>query len=252
MKIPDIKKISKKAEVWKVGYEKIKGKWVIEYTRQNTTIPIDKKLLRKLGIKKGEEVLSIATYYGSWASAIADAGAIVDYSDASKSITAWAEKNLKGFRKFICSDYIYLPKKKLEYDWTFTFEALGGKQGLPIAYLRSLLNKKGGILVNFPRLDKQGNPVGSKDKRYPFIVKTLAKLYGAKAKVKNIFISVTRNRKPVKTNHKVYTIITNLKARKLAEKDIEALFSGKIRAGSRKRLNKIATLLIRPEFVKEI
>ena len=251
MKIPDLKKIAKEAEAWKVGYEKIKGKWVVKYTRQNTTIPADKKLLKKLGIKKGEKVLSIATYYGSWASAIAGAGAIVDYSDASKSITAWAKKNLKGFRKFICSDYIYLPKKKLEYDRTFTFEALGGKKGLPIAYLRSLLNKKGGILVNFPRLDKQGKPVGSKDKQYPLIVRTLAKLYGAKAKVKIIFISATRRGKPVKTHHRIYTIITNAKARKLAEKDIKGLFSGKMQNSSKKRLSRIAAI-ISPKFIKEI
>jgi len=251
MIIPDINTLSRKAEAWEVGFMKENDKWKPHKDRENTTIPTDKKLLEKLGIKKHDKVLSIATYYGSWANAISNAGAIVDYSDVSKSITAWAKKHLKGFRKFICSNYIYLPKKKLEYDWTFTFEALGGRHGLPIAYLRSLLNKKGGILVSFPRFDKLDKPIGGKEKSYPHIVRTLAKVYGAKAVVKNIFISADRKNKPVTTKHKLCQIITNEKARKLAEKDIRGLFSRKLQTDSKRRLSKIAAIMM-PEFVKEV
>lgn len=251
MIVPDINKITRKAEAWKVGYVKEEGKWLaIEY-KSNTTIPEDKSLLEKLGIKKGDKVLTIATYYGSWAIAIAEAGAIVDYSDVSKTITEWAKRNLKGFRKFIYSDYIYLPKRKLEYDWTFTFEALGGRQGLPIAYLRSLLNRKGGILVSFPRFDEHGKPIGGKEKSYPRIVRVLAKTYGAKASVKDVFISADWKNKPVRTKHKIYKVITNGRARRFAEKDIKGLFSGKLQVDSKRRLSNIAAI-IRPEFVKEV
>ncbi len=243
MKIPNIPKIAKKAEGRKVENYKF---------QHNATIPSDKDLLGKLGIKRGDKVLSIATYYGDWAKAIAKAGAIVDYSDVSKSMVSWAKRNLKGFGKYICSDYIYLPKKEQEYDWTFTFEALGVWQGLPLAYLRSLLNKKGGILVSFPRLDEHGKPVGGKEKVYPQLIKILGKIYGAKYKIKHLYFFASRHGDLVSAKHVIYAILTNSKARKLARKDIEALFLGKIQADSRKRLNKIATLLIRPEFVKEI
>ncbi|MAE49918.1 hypothetical protein CMI48_03765 [Candidatus Pacearchaeota archaeon] len=52
----------------------------LDALEQGTT-PQDKDLLRKLGIKKGESVLSIAGYYASWAKELQKAGAQVDYRE---------------------------------------------------------------------------------------------------------------------------------------------------------------------------
>jgi len=92
----------------------------------------------------------IAGYYGTWASKIAEAGAEVYYSDISRPMVRYARKKYGClFRDYICSNYEFMPKHAREYDWTFTFEACGGSQGLPIAYMRSLMNNKGGIIVLF-------------------------------------------------------------------------------------------------------
>ncbi len=190
IKIPNFQSIIKPNWSHKAGYgiSAEKGGFVKQKVAHQGTIPSDKNLLKKLGIKRKDKVLAIAGYYGDWASAIKHLGADVDYSDISHSLVNYAKRTFKKkFGRYICSGYEHLPKKTKEYDWTFTYEACGGNQGLPIAYLRSLLNNKGGILMVFKNI-KDPKSVGGKLKTYPHIVNTLSKVYDTSKNIKNIRI----------------------------------------------------------------
>ena len=254
MKIPNIKEILKPRWAHKPGFG-MTEKYVLHKRKsfQQSSAPEDPSLLKKLGIKKGDKVLAIAAYYASWASEIARLGAKVDYSDISKPMVNWAKKKYgRLFRKYICSNYELIPKKSKEYDWTFTFEACGGGSGLPIAYLRSLLNNKGGILVYHMRYGAAKVKMGGKPKTYPKIVKTLSKVYNCEHKIKKIKIKSHRiGKKTRPITHMIFVIKTNNKARKMAEKDLEVLFSNKKDKDSLKRLNKLCDA-ISDEYLKEL
>jgi len=178
--IPDLKKVLEPPkEFYKPGYGLKSSKGKLEILEQGT-IPEDEQLLKKLGIKKDEKVLAIATFYASWARKLKENGAKVDYSDISKELTNWAKKNYKiKFGKYICSNYELIPKKEKEYDWTFTYEACGGGKGLTLAYLRSLLNARGGILLIHLGDKKHQIANAPKIKNYPNIVKSLSKIYNS-------------------------------------------------------------------------
>lgn len=251
-KIPNMKEILKPRWAHNPGEAVGAGeKWHKQKILEQATTPEDPKLLKKLGIKKSDRILAIAAFYASWASKLADLGAKVDYSDISKSMVNYARKKHKNkFRKYICSGYEFLPKKSKEYDWTFTFEACGGSQGLPLAYLRSLMNNKGGILVLFLNLEKPEN-MGGKLKSYPKIVNNLAKIYGAKSIIKRLNIEGHKAGK-LKSSlpHMIYIIKTNKKARELTQQDLKALNSNKFSKESLERLNKLSKI-ISDEYLKE-
>ncbi|MFQ5531795.1 MAG: hypothetical protein ACE5ES_04230 [Candidatus Nanoarchaeia archaeon] len=227
--IPNLKKILIPRWAHKPGYGvNAKGFHKQDIWRQGT-IPEDKKLLQKLGIKKGDKVLAIASYYGDWAKELKKAGAKVDYSDVSKSMVNYVKKQKdRKFNRYIHSGYESIPKKPLEYDWTFTYEACGGGQGLPIAYLRSLLNNKGGILVLHYNL-KNPEAMGGKLDRYKMIVKNLAKAYGSKASVirKKIVAKGKTDKLTLNKIYIIHKITTNNPARKKAEIDIKVLWDTK-------------------------
>ena len=84
------------------------------------------------------------------------------------------------------------------------------------------------------------------------IVKTLSKIYGARYSIKEIKIRGHKKAKPTTyLTHKVYTIKTNNKAREIAKKDLDELFSNKISKDSLSRLNKFSKLM-KKEFLKEV
>ena len=224
-KIPDLKKILEPLWLHNPGEAVNQTGWHKRNVFMQGSIPKDPNILNKLGIKKGEKVLAIAGYYGDWDYALEKNGAKVDFSDVSKSIVNWVKKQKdRKFKRYIVSSYELIPKKEKEYDWSFTYEACGGGQGLPIAYLRSLLNKKGGILVLLIRLDEP-EKMGSKLKRYSLIVNQLAKAYGGKAIVIKKRIKAYRENKPIMNHiYIVHKILTNDKARELAKRDIEFLW----------------------------
>jgi len=250
-KIPNLKEILKPRWSHNPGEGVNQKGWHKQETRQQSSAPEDSNLLRKLGIKKREKVLAIAGYYASWASEIARLGAKVDYSDISSSMVKWAKRKYgKLFGKYLCSNYELIPKNTNEYDWTFTFEACGGGSGLPIAYLRSLLNKKGGILVLHMRYGEARKKMGGKPRTYPLIIKTLSKVYGAKYKIKGIKIRSHRFNKPMKMiSHKIFIVKTNEKARNLAKQDLDALSSNKFNPESLKRFNHFSKA-IAEEYIK--
>lgn len=264
IKIPNLKEILKPENSHEPGYGICThtGEFFKQTILEQGSTPEDRELLKKLGIKKNEKILAIAGYYASWASFIKSLDAMVDYSDISSSMVKWAKNKYKKlFRKYIVSNYELIPEKEKEYDWTFTFEACGGKRGLCIAYLRSLLNNKGGILVLLIREEKPEN-MGSKLKQYPTIVETLSKIYDCKysVEIKKIKGHVKGKESSV-LEHQISKIITNNKARELVKKDLEILdylkdkkkiiIKDKNTLSSIKRLNKL-TKIIEDKFVKEI
>ena len=252
-KIPNLKEILKPRWAHKPGFGMSK-RFALHKREsfQQSTAPEDKILLKKLGIKKGEKILAVAGYYASWASELARLGANVNYSDISKQMVKWSKKKYgKLFKKYICNNYELIPKKQNEYDWTFTFEACGGGSGLPIAYLRSLLNKKGGILVYSIRTGKSKVNMGNKPRTYPQIVKTLSKIYNIKFNVKEVTIRSHRFAKPtMMIKHRIHIIKTNEKARELAKSDLLALTKNKFSKNNLERLNALAEIL-EDDYVKE-
>ncbi|MGD9276898.1 MAG: hypothetical protein PVJ67_07035 [Candidatus Pacearchaeota archaeon] len=225
-KIPDLKKILEPPkEFYKPGYGLKSSKGKLEILEQGT-IPEDKQLLKKLGIKKGEKILAIATFYASWARKLKENGAKVDYSDISKELTNWAKKNYKRkFGKYVCSNYELIPKKEREYSWTFTYEACGGGRGLTLAYLRSLLNVKGGILLIHLGDKKHQIANAPKIKNYPNIVKILSKIYNSNFSVEKKKIKACKRGedKIVDYEFLVSKIKTNNQARKKAKIDLSIL-----------------------------
>lgn len=222
IRIPYLKKILQPSWAHKLGYGVNKTGWIKTKIWEQATIPKDPKLLEKLSIKKTDSILAVAGYYASWASKLAQAGADVTYSDISRSILNYVKKNVKTkFTNYICSNYELIPKKPKQYDWTFTFEACGGSQGLPVAYLRSLLNNKGGILVLF---FERGGRMGGKYRKYPRIVKTLSRIYKTNSSVKRLNIRGDKKGYPLTIlPHRVYTIKTNDVAREKASLDLKVL-----------------------------
>ena len=242
-RIPNIKELLKPRWAHKPGFGMSK-KFVLHKREsfQQSVDPEDKGLLAKLGVKKKEKVLAIAGYYASWASKLAKSGADMDYSDISRSLVNWSRKKYgRLFRKYICSNYELIPKIADEYDWTFTFEACGGGSGLPIAYLRSLLNKKGGILVYSIRYGEAKKNMGDKPRTYPLIAKTLSKVYGSEYKIKRVKIRGHRFEKPTEMiTHMIYIIRTNKKAKELAQDDLDALESNKFSKDNLERLTRFS------------
>lgn len=253
-KVPNMKEILKPRWSHKPGFG-MKEEYVLhkrEAFEQSST-PKDPNLLKKLGMKKGERVLAIAGYYASWASQIVRSGAKVDYSDISRSLVNWSHKKYgKLFGKYICSNYELIPKSEREYDWTFTYEACGGGSGLPIAYLRSLLNNKGGVMVLF--IDEE-NPkrMGGKLKKYPRIVKTLSKTYNAEYKIQYIKIKGHRIGNPTIKflQYMICTIKTNDKVREKAKSDLEAITSNKFSQENLRRITRFSKA-ISDKFLKEV
>jgi hypothetical protein len=239
--IPDINKIISKPEARTVegfftgGYFQ-KGKFYKKQRKTQATLPEDGNLLKKVGLAKNDKVLFIAGYYGNWPKALAKAGAIVYYTDVSKNLVNYARKNLKEKRikECFCSDFTLVPDKSLKYDWTFSFEPLGTRQGLPIAMLRSLLNRKGGKLIVYPRIVEMDRHFKS-SKPYTLIAKNLSMIYKTRYEIsrKAIEGKDQKNRKLTK-KHVIITIYASEPARRKVELDLKTLKY----IDSKKRINK--------------
>jgi len=226
LKIPNVKHILKPRWSHKPGFWMSKTYVLIKQEKigQGTT-PKIKDLIKNIGIKKGDKVLAIAGYYADWASVIARAGAHVDYSDISPTMVKYVKGEYRNlFKRYICSNYELIPKTLKEYDWTFTYEACGGASGLPLAYLRSLMNRKGGILVLFFN-KKHKKRMGTKPKNYSKIVKGLARIYNVEYKITEINI---KGKRKIKRSSGIlpfmmYTLKTNNRARIIVKQDLDVL-----------------------------
>lgn len=240
--IPNYNKILKSLEKWRIDAyrftENGKRVWRKKNERTQWTIPKDPKLLNKIGIKKTDKILFIAGYYGTWANALAKLGAKVTYTEGSEELVAFAENKYKenqNFVEFICRDFATIPQEPQQYDWTVSFEPVSDDIALPIAVLRSLLNKKGIIIIHYPR------KLVPQDKFLNY--KKIAKVYNCEFLRKEVFIDGFSNHYlPLSRHHLITSLITNEIARSQAKIDIRALESGTFSKESVIRLNKISNL----------
>jgi hypothetical protein len=220
-KIPNFNLFLKESKPWGLKKVYFNRKWHHNYDgyEHQRTNPDYKKLASILGMKKSESVLFLAGHKGTWSLALAKAGLRVTYSELSKEIKNWVQKNVKHKNIVNCiqANYVLMPSKILEYDWSFTFEAVGPKEFI---ILRSLLNKKGGKYVVW----NKSKHVRDKIKNIVKTIKLCEKLYNAKFKkqTKNI-LSKDRNMENKLRNHTVLTIITNEYARRAIKEDFDLL-----------------------------
>lgn len=244
MKIPDFAKIKKSATAWKVNSYFESDEWKKKSKKSQHTIISDEKILSKIGLRKNENLLIIAGYYGNWANSLAQAGAKVTYSELSKTLVSYVKRKYSGaISNFICSNYVNLPKKENEFDWTVSFEPVGGESGLPIAIIRSLMNRKGIKIIHYPRENK---PEQSYE-RYSLI----AEVYSCHFTRKKVFLKgINQKGKDLDSNHIITTIETNPASQKMAKEDIKSLEKNKFSKDSATRLSRIS-LLISKEFLKE-
>lgn len=240
--IPNYKKILKNLEKWRVDAyrftENGKRVWRKKNERTQWIIPKDPKLLDKLGIKKSENILFIAGYYGTWANALAELGTNVIYTEGSEELVGFAKNKYnenKNILDFICRDLATIPQEPQQYDWTVSFEPVSDDIALPIAVLRSLLNKKGIIIIHYPR------KLVPRDKFLNY--KIIAQVYNCEFLRKEVFIDGFSNHYlPLSRHHLITSLITNEIARSQAKIDIRALESGTFTKESFTRLNKISNL----------
>jgi hypothetical protein len=170
-------------------------------------------------MSSGDKVLSVAGHRGTWALALAKAGAKVTYSELSQELTTHATKHVthRNIQGHICASYVSFPPSTNLFDWTFTFEAVGPKQFI---LLRSLLNSKGGKYVLWNKSEHIGRKLVVLNKT----LKLCESVYGAKtsSKRKNLRCSVRDGSKKV-LPHLVLTVQTNDSARTLIERDLSLL-----------------------------
>lgn len=248
--VPDLLKIRKKTPLWKPGFIPIKNQQEKRPLSQST-IPNGKLILKKLGLKPKEKILSIASNHGNWAKAIQDSGCIVDYNDYSRFFIDYVKKRMK-FNKFIQGSFTDIPSQIMKYDWSFSYEPVEGRKSLPLAMVRSLLNKKGGIVMYYNRLQS------GKAKNFPKMVKIVAETYQIDYEAKSEDISaVYFDGKKAKNKFKIFILKTNALARKKAKKDLyvlECLAKKKTLKNvdeSLARLNKLS-VLFREAFLKNV
>ena len=243
MLIPSLKKISKIAENWSAASAYDNGKKIIKKNRSQRTIPCDEDLLKKLGLRKSEKILVFAGYYGEWANELANAGCRVVYSDVSKSLTEYARRKYPRIKRAVCRDYIWLPEKEKAYDWSFSFEPVGGKQGLVIAIIRGLMNNKGVKIVHYPRENKPGDAY----LRY----KLVARVYGCGFGRNSVYISGRGMfGERLDEEHIITSFRTNEGVKRNVREDLKTLISGCGSKDSLKRLSRISGLIERRYLIK--
>jgi len=211
--------IPDKKRIFRFGIEagKIYKVHVPHIPSEQDFVPTDRKLIEKLGLKKGEKVLVFAGGHGDWANALARKKMKVFYTDASKKMTSYAEKRFSKSKisSFRAREASLQPQLKKKFDWSFSFEPvpLEPSWNLTFALLRSLLNKKGAKFVYRERDDPFG----------PKINKEFEKIYGIKIRTKlELLFGIRHGKKQLKECN-IITIKTNNEARKKVNIDLKVM-----------------------------
>lgn len=146
VRIPALERFIKDARPWGLVERHPQAGWGGKAYDQQRTDPDTKDLLKKVGMKGGDRVLFVAGHRATWTLALAKAGAKIVYSDVSKELTDFVRKNVehKNIVDYLCTSYFLYPTIPNQYDWTFTFEAVGQKFFI---FFLSLLNRCGGKYV---------------------------------------------------------------------------------------------------------
>ncbi|MDD5163557.1 MAG: hypothetical protein PHD95_05105 [Candidatus ainarchaeum sp.] len=208
-KFPNLRRKPRSEEIWKADSGTFK---------HQALIPANKDLLKKVGIKPKEKVLVFAGCFGDVAQALAQE-CEVHYTDAGKSMTKFVRTKRPGqIRSFRTRPMQLYPRRKLVYDWSFSFEPLPlmYSANFKLTLIHSLLNRKGAIIVQqefakyfAEKLTTQANQV--------------AKIYGAKLKISTTQIIEKRDDSQFGTGCQVITLETNFFARRRAALDLKVL-----------------------------
>ncbi len=216
--IPDMRVFLKESKPWGVKKVFFDDKWHHNYEgyEHQRTNPDIRSLILLLGMKKNQTILFLAGHKGTWALALAKAGLIVTYSELSAELKDFVKKNVKhkNIVQYLVLNYVLEPKKEEEYDWSFTFEAVGPKE---FFFLRSMLNSKGGKYVVWNKSSHSITKISKIQKTF----RLLKKVYGIKTTIKTVNI-LSKDRENIEDirKHTVLTLITNAKARKKVSLDL--------------------------------
>lgn len=213
----DINSICRNPKIWKTNSSYCKdGYWLFRKFNSQGTIP-NECVAPLLGIEKEERVLVFAGCYGDWAGNLASNGIDILYNDISEEMGEIAKS--KGCLKQSIENSIFLPRHENEFDWSFSFEPIGFFSWLPLTVLRSLLNKRGCVLVTF-------NDEGDRISVYHNICKTISSMYNLEFEYLRKFIpSVHPDGRPVLKDHHIFKIITNPKKHNIITDDLNRIFN---------------------------
>ena len=237
--VPDMNRIQQQVPRWVPGVAPGPDGPLPRHHGQST-IPRDPDLLLHLRMIPGARVLSIASYYGDWAMALHTVGASVDYTDVSPEFVSRAQA-LGTFSSCWRADYVLYPDRPKVYDWTFSYEPVGGSSGgLPISLVRSLLNHSGAVFLFYP----EGH--AGKERRFPQIFSEIAEIYGASAAADDVRIkAVKHDGSRADKAFRVHWLLTNSRARTAVEHDLgllESLDQTACLANSSRELSRLSRL----------
>lgn len=216
--IPSLEKFLKNAKPWGLTRGYWGGNWHNNFQHYDVqrTDPSVKGLLGQVGLKKGQKVLCVAGHRATWALALAKSGAKITYSELSQEITNYVSKNVKhkNIEDYVCASYVLFPSIPHQFDWTFTFEAVGPR---PFIFFRSLLNNIGGKYVIWDNDSHAQKKLHQTLKYLNFCKKN----YSATGNIstKNI-LSKLRLGEKAKHKHFIVTIKTQKKAREKMSLDL--------------------------------
>jgi len=215
-KIPDLEYTLRRYPGWSLSMMESKYDG---YSEQRTR-PVDRFLLKKLGLRTHDQVLFVAGFLGSWAKKIAASGVQVYFSDASRDIISLAQQGSENtlYKQILQVNYINYPDTQNCYDWTMTFEAVG-----PIEFIvfRALLNRKGGMYIVWD----QGEHARRKLEKLKKASDTLSVVYGAYSNVQTLLIDSVDTKEGMRElrMHKVVRITSTKRVRELVRLDLDVI-----------------------------
>jgi hypothetical protein len=141
-------------------------------------IPHDPKLLEKLRVSAGDRVFAFASFRGDWAEALSR-GCRVTYNDATKIFMEDDTRRADKFHRIKISNAALIPQRKNSFEWSFSFEPypMLEKGVFGLVAMRSLLNKKGLIVVN--GITHGNHYLTGKERMMKKVVSSIAEIYGA-------------------------------------------------------------------------
>ncbi len=190
--------------------------WPWGSRRYQAIVPMSKGLSKILGIERGSRILFFAGCYGDWADALARDGNHVIYSDVSRNMVREVNKPhyFRQFEEARVLEASQWPRKPKRYDWSVSFEPVPlVDKGLPLAVMRSLLNRKGVKLIF------GSSYLGTLEIVHK-LMREIAYIYGAKCRKKSTWVrDIYEGRRKVI----VLTLVTNEEARRKAWIDVQVL-----------------------------
>ena len=218
--IPSLERFLKDARPWGLEDRHPEGPWGGQTHDMQRTDPDRSGLLTLVGLRDTAKVLFVAGHKGTWPLALAEAGAEITYTDVSKSLTDFARENVRhpNIRDYICVNYVLCPEVPEQYEWTFTFEAVGPK---PFILFRSLINRDGGKYVIWDK----GDHAKRKLKDLTKAMELCRELYQSNGSIEEVqILARDREADEARLKHLIVTIRTNRSARERMFLDLR-LFS---------------------------